>query len=388
MIQGIDNDFLRPNYNAVKINIKHPYIHANGNQNDATTNLVTDNGVYNAVNISIDNPEVNTEPKQKIYDYPQSQSYVPYNMLDVPVTIPEGFAAHYYETNVIVPAKTEAEEVNAKEEEDLVSKEENFTPDVQEQNKASESVVVPSPNFTSVEAEKKNPDIKIGATDTKKPEIIPPEEIKPDVDINVVADNLKSGDYDVQALQMEAIVREILDDNENAIPYIVKDVFNSLVDIINKDTTAMAAPDNKQLEARQKIMANAAAMNNNAEVPYELNDNDIILATTLSPMELAERNKEYAMYTTAVLAKEYADQVEKHTGNVVSITDMPGVSSIVDALRYSQNPSVKTAAIDALMYIQRPEYKNELNTIYSLAQLDPNPMVSTAAKIAIEKTNS
>ena len=60
----------------------------------------------------------------------------------------------------------------------------------------------------------------------------------------------------------------------------------------------------------------------------------------------------------AILAKIYTDEVEKQTGNIVPMTDVPGTSAIVDSLRYNPNSGVKIAAIDALRHINRPEYKD------------------------------
>lgn len=47
----------------------------------------------------------------------------------------------------------------------------------------------------------------------------------------------------------------------------------------------------------------------------------------------------------------------------------------------------KNRAIDALRHIQRPEYKEELTTLYTLAQADSNPQVSMAAERALNRSN-
>ena len=193
---------------------------------------------------------------------------------------------------------------------------------------------------------------------------------------------------------MEEIARISLDNPENAVPYIVRDVFSSLIDISKKDTTELAAPTDEQVDARKKLIANfitleTAARQNNKEpnLPYKITEREFTLANELSPMEMAERNKEYALYTIAILAKVYTDEVEKQTGNVVPLTDLPGSAAIVDALRYSPNAGVKIAAIDALRHIQRPEYNEELTTLYTLAQADPNPQVAMAAARALQNNN-
>lgn len=471
MVQSIDNGFNRANYSAVKININKPEVFANGanNQNPVITNPMNVNGNnadLNAVNINIDNPTVHAEPVQPIYDYPQAQMPMTYDMAQInQIPLPQGFNLAYHTTNVILPKMENELEVEGK---DFKPVNNLKTPDEQK----IETPNVPEPNYTTTEAEKgvnidaeetlsasENVEkgVKVGTEETlpasdevkeeapendvdvedapeevketenaeeaeeapavaeddtknadkinddvkvmdsevkeiekKKPEIIPGEEIKPDVDIPLVISNLTNADYDVQAQQMEEIARISMDNPENAVPYIVRDVFATLVDITKADTSELASPTEAQVQARKKVIANYLVMENakgdkNVKLPYELSDAEIELANQISPMEQAERNKEYAMYTMSVLAKIYTDEVEKQTGNIVPMTDLPGTSAIVDALRYNPNPEVKLAAIDALSHIERPEYKDELTTLFTLAQTDTNPLVAMAATRAIER---
>lgn len=474
MVQSIDNGFNRANYSAVKININKPEVFANGanNQSPVVTNPINVNGNnadLNAVNINIDNPTVHAEPMQSIYDYPQAQMPVTYDMAQInQIPLPQGFNLAYHTTNVILPKMENELEVEGK---DFEPVDDSKTPDEQK----VETPNVPEPNYTTTEAEKGvnidaedtvpagensektenagaeeviptndevkeeapkndvdveeapeeveeteatdeveeaeeapavaeddkkdadkiNDDVKVMDNEVKeiekkRPEIIPGEEIKPDVDIPLVISNLTNADYDVQAQQMEEIARISMDNPENAVPYIVRDVFATLIDITKADTSELASPTEAQVQARKKVIANYLVMENakgdkNVKLPYELSDAEIELANQISPMEQAERNKEYAMYTMSVLAKIYTDEVEKQTGNIVPMTDLPGTSAIVDALRYNPNPEVKLAAIDALSHIERPEYKDELTTLFTLAQTDTNPLVAMAATRAIER---
>lgn len=474
MVQSIDNGFNRANYSAVKININKPEVFANGanNQNPVVTNPINVNGNnadLNAVNINIDNPTVHAEPVQPIYDYPQAQMPMTYDMAQInKVPLPQGFNLAYHTTNVILPKMENELEVEGK---DFEPVNDLKTPDEQK----IETPNVPEPNYTTTEAEKGvnvgaeeilptsenvekgvnvkaeeviptngevkeeaaendvdvedvpeeveetettneaeeaeeapavaeddkkdadkiNDDVKVMDNEVKeiekkRPEIIPGEEIKPDVDIPLVISNLTNADYDVQAQQMEEIARISMDNPENAVPYIVRDVFATLIDITKADTSELASPTEAQVQARKKVIANYLVMENakgdkNVKLPYELSDAEIELANQISPMEQAERNKEYAMYTMSVLAKIYTDEVEKQTGNIVPMTDLPGTSAIVDALRYNPNPEVKLAAIDALSHIERPEYQDELTTLFALAQTDTNPLVAMAATRAIER---
>lgn len=373
MVQALDSLINKPVYNAVNINIKKPEV--NSKNNNCPDCISNDNGIYNAVKINIDKPAVN--PQKKIYDYPVMQGPIPFEMTNFnPIPLPQGFpvAAEYHSASFIIP--------------------DNKTPKV------------PAPNYTTTEAEKgiENLEAKEAKEDKtpsgvtfhgtnptiKRPEIVPSEDIKPEIDILLVTSNLNSEDFDTQALQMEEIARIAIDNPEAATPFVVRDVFKSLIAIVNKDSSTLSAPSEKQIEARKKLIENFVALEKNPktkEAPNKLSEEDIALANTISPMEQAERNKEYALYTMAVLSKIFMDGVEKETGNVVPFTDIPGVSSMVDALRYNPNSGVKAAAIDSLMYIKKPEYKEELSTLINLAKADKNPIVSQTATKAMEKIN-
>lgn len=423
MVQSFDYNVNKPNYNAVKINIKKPEINATNNK----THYVDDNGIYNAVNIEIDNPTVNTEP-QKVYDYPYSEEIVTCDMFSFN-PIPVKYPVNYHTTNVILPKvenemevvveKDIASEINESEETDsnnTKAEAENSTIENKPQIEESEEtnpIEIPAPNYTTVEAEKgsTNNEITFNGSENapkdiqetsiafkaenienKRPEIIPGEDITPEVDIPLVISNLSNDDYDVQAQQMEEIARVSFDNAENAVPYIVREVFSNLIDISKKDTTNLKAPTQEQINARKKLITNFLIIENSKQqnqkdikLPYQITEEDFVLANELSPMEMAERNKEYALYTMAILSKIYTDEVEKQTGNVVPFTDLPGSAAMVDALRYSPNAGVKIAAIDALRHIQRKEYAEELYTLYSLAQADPNPQVAISAARALKQ---
>ncbi len=364
MVEAIE--MIRPTYNAVNINIRKPEINRAGLENNEN-----DKGIYNSVKVDIDNPSINAEPK-KVYDYPESEEIVTYDKTyNQQVALPQGYP---------VAAKYEASEINTPEE--------------------TEEVKVPEPNYTTIEAEKKtlnndkteDNNVSFHGTEpaVKKPEIVPPVDIKPEIDINKVVDNLNSEDLDKQALQMSEIIKTF-DKPKLAKEYIVSDVLSSLINIAEKDTKALEGPTEEQRINRDKIMKNFEAVQkgvtDESKLPYKLTKEDIQSAATLAPLELAERNKEYALITMAMLDKIYIDNIEKENGNIVALTDVPGVSTMVDAIRYSKNPAVKMAAIDSLRYIARPEYKNELSEVFSIAQKDSNPIIAEVAAYSLNKIN-
>ena len=193
---------------------------------------------------------------------------------------------------------------------------------------------------------------------------------------------------------MEEIAKVAMKDPKKATNYLVTEVFNALINIIEADTTSLAAPTEKQIETRKQVIINelvkeeAKAKNvklDDIKLPYSLTKEEMVVAAQLSPMEQAERNKEYSLYTIAILSKLYVDDVKAHTGNTVPLTDLPGISEVVDTLRHNPNPSIKIAAIDALRCIKREEYKEELTSIFNIAANDKNPAV---AKVAMNALNN
>ena len=245
---------------------------------------------------------------------------------------------------------------------------------------------VPKPNVTTTEAEK---ELTFKAA-PKKIEIIPPVEIKPEVDIQEVSDKLSNSDYDVQARQLHDIVKAAGAKEDGAKPYIAPEIFESLVKIIKKDVNGLAKPTPEQDDARKKLKENLIAADKAFEegvdpktfkMPHDMTEEETKLALTLTPFEQVDRNKTYALAVTALLAKAYADGVEKQTGNVVPLTDLPGASAMVDVLRKENNPDVRMTALDSLRYISRPEYKEELVTIFTLAAQDKDPKVAQYAAI-------
>ena len=373
MVQPID--FNKPVYSAVNINIKKPEVDARTNVTNPMT-VNNDNGIYNAVKIDIDNPRVNTEPKPSVYDYPEANGIVTYDMLTInPINLPKEDNIKALPEGEIAPA------------------------DVAEEG--AEKVEVPAPNFTTLEAEdlaeKKTLDAVSGLSfranenEVKKPEIIPSEPILPNVDIALVTENLASKDKDVQAQQIEEIVRLAVMEPEKAKDYLVSDVFTGLISITQEDATTLTPPSKEQVEARQKLIANILAVEKDKNainnLPYKMSDEDVAFATVLSPMELTERNKEYAITALGALAELFIEDFQAKEGRVVPITDAPGVSAIVNALRQDPDSGVKLAAIDALRHIQRPEYKEELSALFTLVQTDPNPNVSRTAAKAIAELN-
>lgn len=398
-------------YNAIKIQINDPKTII---PEKVKTNPY-DDGTYNAVNIEVNRPSVEKEQKS-FYDYPQA-SYWEASSNDrdySPITIPQ--YPYTYQTNnfvnnrTLINAEFEYEDKlpNKVTEEKADEVQIIETPAIEENNGNNMDVVlyeekfitVPEPNVTSLDDEKV-PDTNIsfnGAPKTdvvkKEIEIIPSVDITPTIDVPKVIENLSNENFDVQAIQMEEIAKCAKEDKTKLKDYLVTEIFSELIKIATKNTTELTPPTEKQLENREKFIINrivemqAEKDNkklNKEELPYQLTEAEIKQAIALSPMEQAERNIGYAMSIIAILAKTYADDVQQKNGDIIPLTDLPGISEIVDNLRRSQNTEIKVSAIEALYHIRRSEYNEELKSIFELASKDSNPYVSAAANFAIEK---
>ncbi len=397
-------NFKAATYNAVKIQVNDPKTCIP----EGETNEFEGNGTYNGVSIEVNRPSVENckhhNHHRGTYDYPCAECPVTSDMAPIhPINIPELpiLPVAYQTTNFVNNRTLISAEFDKKALESIADKvsTEKQTPEA-EIIITEEIIAVPNPNITTTEEQKAEPKditfqgISFKANEAKQPiEIVPPVEIKPDVDIPKVISNLSNPNFDIQAQQMEEIARVSMEDPQNAVPYIVTEVFTELTNIIKKDTSDLTPPSEKQIEIRKQIIINEIVKEqakskqqdpNTIELPYKISEKDLKLASDLSSLEQAERNKEYALYTMAILAKVYTDEVQRHTGNVVPLTDLPGISAIVDTLRYNSNSGVKISAIDALRYIYKPEYKDELTSILNLATDDTNPYVARNAAIALE----
>ncbi len=226
-----------------------------------------------------------------------------------------------------------------------------------------------------------------------KVEIVPPSDGSPAINYIEIAENLNSTNYDIQALQLKEIMDAGLDNNPDTIhPYIVEPIFHNIIDIVNKDTTNLSGPTEAQTNIRNQIIENYKAYyaqkqqhitDDKIVLPYNISEEDKNYANKLSELELAERNKEYGIATLAILSNAFLKEVKDEANTTVAITDVPGLSAIVNSLK-SDNDTIRLSALDALIYLQRNEYSRELTPIYeALIASDNNETVRAAAQYAL-----
>lgn len=336
----------------------------------------------NAVNIEINNPTVGapannaqyaqttmpyyTYPQAPVYNYPQApvQPYYPpvAPVMQAPVATVQAPQPAQVEAPVAqAPAPAVVTEV----------------PQAQ-----TTTPVVPAPAVSAPEAQKAEttpaeaPKVAEAPKTEAKPEVVPAETVTPQVDLNSFIAKLSNPDFDVQASAMEEIANMVKESPEKATELVDTKVFDALTNIINFDSSKLEGPTPEQTAAREKVMSGK-----------DVTDADKQLANKITPQEQAERNKSYALFTSAIMQKLYGDEVAKLSNTTVPLTELPGAVTIVDNLKDNPNPMVRASAIEALSYIQNPAYKKDLTTVFTIAQNDSDPGVAETAKTALEKLN-
>lgn len=348
----------------------------------------------NAVNIEINNPSVGTQgigqqpqyaqPTMPYYTYPQAQVYKypeapvqPYYP-PCPVELPQAPVAQAPVAQAPAPApalpaapepvQVPAAPAPAPAEAPVIQQQNVNVPQapVAVEVPKTEAPAVPEPVVSTPEAPKAE----------AKPEIVPSETIAPQVDMNSFIAKLANPDFDVQAAGMEEIADLVKTSPEKATELVDTKVFDALTNIINFDSSKLEGPTAEQTAAREKIMSG-----------QQVTDAEKELANTASPQEKAERNKSFALFTSAIMQKLYGDEVARLSNTTVPLTELPGAITIVDNLKDNPNPMVRASAIEALSYIQNPAYKKDLTTVFTIAQNDSDPAVADTAKAALERLN-
>lgn len=339
-----------PNYNAVKIDVHNPSVSAPGVGQVA----------MNVPQYAQPTMPYYSYPQAQLYDYPQAQNQPYYLPQQQPVACPPCPACMPQPAQApmaapAAPAPQIAEPAVAQ----AVAPQQV----IQQQNINAPAPVVTQP--AQAEA---------AAADTPKVEVELPVPMAPQVDLNSFIAKLTNPDYEVQANAMEEIANMVKDEPQKATELLDEKVINALTTIVNNDSSKLAGPTAEQIAARQKLMKGE-----------QLSEADKKLATTITPMEQSERNKSYAMFTASIMQKLYGDEVAKLTGSTVPLTELPGAVTIVEQLKNNPNPMVRTSAIEALSYIQQPAYKQDLNTLFTIAKNDQDKNVQEAAAAALDK---
>ncbi|MBO5947913.1 HEAT repeat domain-containing protein [bacterium] len=165
----------------------------------------------------------------------------------------------------------------------------------------------------------------------------------------------------------DALASVVLDEK------VVEGILGTLV----KDSSTLEGPTPKQIELRTKLMQGA-----------KLTQPEMAEADTLSPMEKAEQNKEFALFTLRLIQEMYMEGIEKMTGKQPDLKDVPGVEQMIITIKSNPNPSIRAAAISAISHNPRQQDKEILNTVLKIAsEQDEDKTVRDIAAQSMAKIN-
>lgn len=350
---------------------------------------------YNAVKIDIHNPKVTDGPQAcqmgypsayampnvPYYSYPQANTLPAYyttvpQAQTLPQPVPQS-ACNCPNCQALQPQQTVVQQPVAEQPVPIVPAPVPQVPVQQVINNGVPSQQTITQNPAQTVIPENVPPAPIAPEPEVKPaEIIEPNKVMPNVDITPVLRGLQSNNMAEQSDALNKI-GEAADNPAEVNKFLETSVMDALLGILNADISGLEAATPQQIEARTKLMNN-----------QPLNENEKNLAMTLAPQEVAERNKQHALYSIAILQKALADEIETKTGEKLSIEKLPAIDQVVNVVKSNPNPLLRISALVALAHLNKPEYKPVLTEIFQLAQNDQDQNVKQVAAEALNKINA
>ena len=356
------NPYAMPQVNAVKIDISNPQAYGGMNSQGQVNPVVPQQTVASPYNCPCTSmyamPQVQQYTTPGAYPIPpvqqiaQTQMFAPNMMPMAPQTTPANTATTPIQTAQPAPAPVQVMPVPIP-----------VVPPVPAVPQPTPVVSAPVTQNVNV-----NPSVPAAVVDNKQNTTVAPvapvqQEVKlpGGIDVNTLIGALSSKNPDEQTAAIQKIAEVAQTDPVAARALLNEQTFGQLVHIINADTSKLQGPTGK---------------------PDPKN---------LSPLEKAEINKQFAVYTLAILQKNFRDEINKEMkkNNLpdIAINDLPYIKEgIVNNLKDNPNPTIREACLSALNYVGRPEDKEVLKTLYDIsAKHDSNPAVQTSAKDYLSK---
>lgn len=291
---------------------------------------------YNAIKINIVDPKVNAPGSQtpSVYNYPQAPVYN-YPQAQQPIYYPQQPAAQ-------VPAP---QVIN------------------QQNNGTVPTSVVPEP----AQAQPAATTTATEATQTAAPAV-------ETLNVPAFTQRISSDDLEDAGKAIEEVA-DIAQTKPNEAPQLLDTgLMEALLGVIGKDSSSLEGPTDKQKELRQQVLEGK-----------QLSEADMAEANKITPLEMAERNKQYALFTTAILQNSLIDEFKKTNNMTPDIKDLPGMEQIVSTVKDNPNPMLRASALAALAYNARPEYKSVMTEIFELSKKDADENVQKVAEEGLAK---
>ncbi|MBQ8635503.1 hypothetical protein IJ425_05055 [bacterium] len=209
-------------------------------------------------------------------------------------------------------------------------------------------------------------------------EIVEPQVVAQTVDIDSLVQNLKSPDANVKAETINQIATYAQETPEIALQVVSEPIMQALVNVINEDTTALAGPTQEQIAVAEKI--------NKGE---QLTPEEDALAEQLSPRDMANKNRIFALYTLAMIQKLRRDELNQYietqkangqeTIAPLKVEDLVGYNDMVNVIKNDARPEVKVAAIQALQHVAEPQDKATVESVLAEALTSQDEAIKNAA---------
>lgn len=323
---------------------------------------------YNAIKINIVDPKVNVpgaQQPQQVYSYPHSQVYS-YPQAQQPVYGPQIYAQPpvQQQAQVVMPPMPQQPTMAPQA---PVSVPAPQVINTQTINQVPPSVVAPEQTTAQAPAVEQ-------PTATTAPEAPQPTAPAATIDVPSFTQRIKSDNLEDAGKAIEEVADIAQTKPEVASQLLDTELMESLLGVIGKDSSALEGPTEKQKELRQQVLEGK-----------QLSDADMAEANKITPLEMAERNKQYALFTTAILQNSLIDEFKKTNNMTPDIKDLPGMEQIVTTIKDNPNPMLRASGLAALAYNARPEYKPVMKEIFELSQQDADENVQKVAAEGLAK---
>lgn len=388
--------YAQPRYSGVSIEIIEPQVKA------PNANQMSNAPVYNYPTSSLYAPQGQTNPYAgPMFAYPQTTAFVPQPVnylppvqpqipqsvipqvptVDVPKPVVETTPEVIQQPVIIYDVQpVETQQTESVGEKDAQKTTEPVSPTVVEETpitetKATQNTETVAGTGTTTQTTA-TPDTE-AATSTKTTaptELVIPQFNKP-AELATVISGLRSENIDTQAQTMEDISRVLEETPEQGLEYLDPNVVNALVDILDKNTSKLEGPTPRQQVLRQKMFDKQV-----------LTEEETAEAKHLSPMENAEKNKQYALYTIAMVQNALINEAAKK-GESIPPNNLPAFENVVRTAKENPNPMLRASAIAGLAHVAQPEYHDIYSTLFTIAKEDEENTVKTIAQDALNRIN-
>ena len=201
------------------------------------------------------------------------------------------------------------------------------------------------------------------------------------VDTNKIMEGLNSTDLDVQTQTIDAIAKMSQAESEIALQLVDDGLMAKLAQIAAVDTSKLEGPSKERLKIAEKVKKGK-----------KITDAEQQILDTVSPKEVAVKNKVISMYTLALLQKLQRDEVENYnalqanSGNTipnVQVGELVGFKEIVNEATNAQTPVVRKAALQSITYVLRADEADVAKELLAPFANDKDVEIQKIAKEAL-----